>query len=186
MTLPTLRSALVAAALALVTQPAAAADWAVDAADSSLAFTARQGDTAVPGRFERFEVAITLDPQDLSGASISVTVDTASVATEDAQVGATLASDGWLSTAAFPTAAFASTAVRRIEGERYEAEGTFTLRGVSMPLVLPFTLAIDGDTAKAAGAVTLLRADYGVGAGIPADTVGAQVEVSFALTAKAR
>ena len=52
-----------------------------------------------------------------------------------------------------------------------------------MPLVLDFTLAINGDTATANGMATLNRLEYGLGSGVGTDTVGDAVTVTLNLTA---
>ncbi len=39
------------------------------------------------------------------------------------------------------------------------------MRGIGRDIVLPFTLALNGDTARATGHVQLLRSEFGVGQG---------------------
>lgn len=64
------------------------------------------------------------------------------------------------------------------------ADGTLDLRGVTVPVTLPFTLAIEGDTARMTGSTTLDRRDFGMGASYPDEaTVGFAVRVDVALTA---
>ncbi len=64
------------------------------------------------------------------------------------------------------------------------ATGTLDLRGVRVPVSLPFTLEIEGDTARMTGSTTLDRRDFGVGARYPDEaTVGFAVQVDVALTA---
>ena len=53
----------------------------------------------------------------------------------------------------------------RKAGEGYEAVGEMTLKGVTRPLTLPFTLQIDGDTAEAEASFTIDRTRFGVGSG---------------------
>lgn len=64
------------------------------------------------------------------------------------------------------------------------AEGTLTIRDRTHPVTLPFTLEIEGDTARMQGATTLDRMRYDVGAGTPDEgTLGHAVEVRAELTA---
>ena len=65
-------------------------------------------------------------------------------------------------------------------------DGVLTLRGVEKPVVLPFTLKIDGDTATMTGATTIDRRDFGIGTTSYGDekTVAFAVAVDVALTAK--
>jgi polyisoprenoid-binding protein YceI len=70
-------------------------------------------------------------------------------------------------------------------GSGFEARGTLRLRGAEVPVVLPFTLEIADDTARMAGALTLDRRDFGMGASYGDEaTVGFAVQVTVALTAQ--
>ncbi len=84
--------------------------------------------------------------------------------------------------ATHPTAVFSGDIAPA--GEAFEARGTLSLRGVEVPVTLPFTLAIEGTTARMAGALTLDRRDFGMGKSYADEvTVGFPVAVSVALTA---
>ena len=91
----------------------------------------------------------------------------------------------WFAADKFPQAHVVVTGFKPTSGGAYTAMGTLTIRGVTKPLTLPFTLAINGGTAKADGTVQLIRTDYGVGQGewATADTVGLEVSITFDLTA---
>jgi polyisoprenoid-binding protein YceI len=85
--------------------------------------------------------------------------------------------------ARFPTATF--TAGIAETGSQLAATGTLSLRGHEVPVTLPFTLAIDGDMARATGQVTLDRRDFGMGPSFPDETsVAFPVTVDVALTAR--
>ncbi|MDN3719063.1 YceI family protein [Roseibium salinum] len=58
-----------------------------------------------------------------------------------------------------------------------------TIKGISQPVELDFTLDIDGDTATAKGTATVNRLDYKLGSGVGTDTVGDVVTVTLNLTA---
>lgn len=194
-----LTAALFAAALAAcggekppasTAAPAAPSDpraWTVDYAESRLGFRATQTGTAFEGRFERFEAAILFDPEDLSGSRVEVTVDMASAATGDRQRDAALPASEWFRVRDFPNAVFrAEDFIGTGEG-RYEARGSLTIRDVTRPLTLPFTLRMEGDRGRAEGEVTLLRTDFGVGQGEFATDqwVGLDVGVQFTIVATA-
>jgi polyisoprenoid-binding protein YceI len=68
----------------------------------------------------------------------------------------------------------------------YEAVGTLTIRGITQPIALPFTLAITGNQAKADGTVQLIRTKFGVGQGAwsTAQYVALQVSVAFDIIAE--
>jgi len=91
----------------------------------------------------------------------------------------------WFSVAAHPTAAFKATRFRHLGGNRYEALGTLSLRGVSRPLKLPFTLTIAGDVATMTGTATIDRTVFGVGQGEWAATTDLPAAVSVTVAIKA-
>ena len=64
-------------------------------------------------------------------------------------------------------------------------DGNLTLRGVTRPLTLPFTLEIDGSVAQAKGRVELSRDAFGVGQGpwATGEWVALEVGVDIAITA---
>lgn len=72
----------------------------------------------------------------------------------------------WFYIKTFPKAQFASQDFISLGGDNYEARGELSLRGVSQPLTLPFTLTLDGDRAEMGGRVSINRNDFGVGQGV--------------------
>ena len=92
-------------------------------------------------------------------------IDPASAVTGDPQRDQALPGKDWFDIAQFPQAKFATTAIRKTGANTYAAAGTLTLRGVTKPVTLPFTLAISGTTAHARGRVSLVRTVFGVGQG---------------------
>ncbi len=158
-----LRIALVAAAL-FAASAARAEKWKIDPAQSSLTFAGTQAGEKFTGKFSRFSAAISLDPQNLAAAHIEVTVDVASAVTGDRQRDEALPGKDWFDVKKFPQARFVSKEVRRA-GDSYEADGDLTLRGVTKPVRLKFTLRIEGNRAEAKGHAQLMREDFGVGKG---------------------
>ena len=65
------------------------------------------------------------------------------------------------------------------------ARGRLTLRGVEVPVALPFRLVIEGDVARMEGALQLDRRDFGMGKSYPDEaSVGHAVGVKVVLTAQ--
>jgi polyisoprenoid-binding protein YceI len=178
----------IAEASAVPEQPAPAAApprWIVDKAKSSLRFRATQTGREFEGEFERFEAKIAFDPDNLSNSSIDATVDMTSARTGDKQRDTALPGEDWFAVKRFPTAWFFADGLVKTDEGAYEARGALTMRGEVRPLTLPFTLAIDGDTATARGAVTILRTDFGVGQGdfATGEWVGLEVKVEVDIVA---
>lgn len=162
-----MRRLIAALALLLLTAlPAAAAPaqaWSVDKAASRVGFASSFGGEAFSGGFRKWDAQVRFDPANLAGSSVVATLDTASAVTGDSDRDAELPGPNWFSAKAFPTAVFRSSSFKVLGGNRYQAIGTLTLRGVSKPLTLPFTLVITGDQAKMTGQVSLDRLAFGVG-----------------------
>lgn len=178
-------AALAFLAVPLMAQgPALAAQWAVDHDASKLAFKVRQGDKLISGKFESWDADIDFDPEAPEAGTIEVNVDTSSVSTEDGQMGQTLTGEAWLNSGAFEHATFTSNEVVSTGEGSYDAVGTLTIKDISMPMTLPFTLAIDGDTAKARGGSSLERQDYKIGGDVDEATLDGTVKVEFDLVAK--
>lgn len=91
-------------------------------------------------RFDTVAGALTWDPANPAVSKLSVTVQTASIATPVKGFAAELAGKGYLDSATFPTATFVSTAFSRTDATHGKVEGTFTLKGKSQPLTLDVTL----------------------------------------------
>ena len=160
--------------------------WTVDKANSKIRFRSAFSGTAFEGGFAKWDAQINFDPKNLAGSKAVVSVDLASAGTGDSDRDSTLPSADWFNVAKFPRAVFTSTAIKDLGGGKYEAAGTLSLRGVTKPVTLPFTLAITGDTAKMSGQVVLNRSQYGVGQGqfAAADTVPFEVTVPVTVVAK--
>ncbi|MBT8472986.1 MAG: YceI family protein [Marinicaulis sp.] len=159
--------------------------WAIDYGASSVTFRGIQEGSEFEGRFNRFDIAVVLDPEDLSGASITATIDMSSVDAGNDDRNQSLPTKDWFKTKEFPSAIFTSSEVSNIEGDNYEAAGTLTIKGISQPMTLPFTLDVEGNVANAVGSVRLNRTDFNVGEGAFAEDkwVGYFVDVTVTVAA---
>ena len=181
-----MRGTAAALALVLASAPAwAAPQWRVDAESSRLGFQATQMGGAFAGAFRRFDADIRFDPDDLASSQVVVTVHMDSVDTQMADRDAQIRGPGFFDVARYPTARFTTTGFETAGDGRYVARAELTIRDVTRPVALPFTLAIDGATATVTGQLSLGRLDYGVGQGEWRDTktVGEGVTVTVDLRA---
>jgi polyisoprenoid-binding protein YceI len=115
---------------------AAIETYTVDASHSHVGFSIAHFFSRVPGRFSGIEGTITLDPDDLSGGSVSVVIDAASIDTAEADRDGHLRSVDFLDVANHPRITFESSEVRSSGENRAMIDGTLTLKGVSMPVTL--------------------------------------------------
>jgi polyisoprenoid-binding protein YceI len=162
-----------------------AATWTIDTAKSHLGFTGSQSGTPFSGEFGKFSGTIVFDPATPAAGHADVTIAIASAKTGDQQKDGAMPGSDWFAADKFPTAAFKATSFKATGTNTYEADGTLTIRGISKPVALPFTLTITGDTAAAKGKVQLVRTDYGVGQGAwsSAQYVALDVAVSVDIVA---
>ena len=164
---------------------AAASNWTVS--DGALSITVTQMGQAVTGTFADWQAAIDFAPEarlDGTYGTVEVAVATGSLTLGSVSDQAT--GEAFLASGAFPTAVF-EAAIRPAEGgdPDYLADGTLEIRGVSVPVRLPFTLDMDGEAATVAGTVSVDRRDFGMGESYPDEaSVGFGVSIDVTLTAE--
>ncbi len=155
-------------------------NWQVT--EGTLGITVQQLGSAVQGSFANWTADITFDEAAVDGQHGSVTVQIDTTSLTLGSVSDQAKSADFFDVANHPTATFTAPIVA--DGAGYVADGTLTLRGVTAPVTLPFTLTIAGETATMAGSTTLNRQTFGMGAGYPdGATVGLDVDVTVVLTA---
>lgn len=170
--LKSLQVFIMALAVFAATPARAATQWQIDPAQSRLTFTAQQGAEKFTGGFKNFAVDIMFSADDLAHSKITATIDMAGVYAGSADRDAALPGRDWFNIKDFPQAVFTTNAISPIVGidgtervEHYFAEGVLTIRGISKPVRLPFTLKREGGKVRAQGEVTIMRNDFGVGQG---------------------
>lgn len=164
------------AMLLLAAAPAAASQWAVVPAQSSIGFSAVWNGDTVSGRFPKFGATIRFDPARLADAKVDAVIDLAAATTDNKTANGSLPGDDWFAVKTGPTARFTSTAITQTKPGHYVAKGTLAMRGVAVPVTLPFTLAITGDTAVMTGETRLDRRAFKIG--MESDASGSWVDFS--------
>lgn len=152
--------------------------WVVE--DGTLGITVAQMGAPVEGGFGAWTAAIAYD-EDSGTGHVTVQIDIASLSlgtvTQQA-LGAEFFNVDSYSSASF------EGEISRLDGGQHQAEGTLTLVGQTVPVVLAFDLTVEGDTATMRGTTHLDRRDFGIGAGYKDEsTVGFTVDVTTELTA---
>lgn len=159
--------------------------WAIVPAQSKLQFRTTMYGSEFTGDLPDFNGTIIFNPDDLSTARADIRINMAKVTTGDSDRDSNIGGAAWFDSAAFPEARYEAAKFEKADGNNYVAIGNLTIRGKTMPVVIPFTLDIAGNTAHMKGDVTLSRLDYGMGEGEWEDekTVGHDVEVLIDVTA---
>ena len=147
---------------------AAVTAWAVDAAHSHLTFHPRLAGGEFAGRFERFDATIRFDPADLAHSSLLVVVDLLGARTGDSDRDTALQGSDFFQTARWPHGTFASTGIRSLGRDRFEATGRLTLRDVTRDVRVQFrfeSTASAASVARMVGSARVPRLEFGVGQG---------------------
>lgn len=160
--------------------------WVVDKGASKLLFRSSFAGTGFEGGFTRWDAQIRFDPKNLAASKVVATVDLASVVSGDKDRDEALPSADWFDVRKAPKATFTTSSFKSLGGDRYQANGTLTLKGVTRPLGFAFTLNIKDGVARMNGQATIRRNEFGVGQGqfSGADTVPHEVAVPISLVAR--
>ena len=166
------RAAIAYLAFALVLSApfaARAGTWHADGKTSTLGFSGVSQGDAFDGRFKTFDATIQFDPAQLATSRFDVKITLASADTANSERDDSLRGADFFDTAHTPVATYTATKFRSLGGNRYAADGTLTLRGVSKPVTLTFAWAA-GATPALVGDAVVNRLDFKVGGGQWADT----------------
>jgi cytochrome b561/polyisoprenoid-binding protein YceI len=138
--------------------------WAVDPKQSSIVFKSSYMDRPFEGRFEQWTANIQFDPAKPQDARIRVVIPTLSAKTAEPYFNDSLPEADWFDASKHTEAVFeVNEGVFKDSETKYEATGVLTVKGVKFPVRLPFTLSINGASAKMHGEITLKRLELGIG-----------------------
>ena len=188
----TSRIALTAALGAFLVLPASAANstWQIDPAHSSAQFSVRHmAISNVRGQFHKVTGTVTVDDKDITKSAVEVTIDTATVDTQEPDRDKDLRSDHFFDVEHYPTMSFKSKKVARVAPGKLKVTGDLTIRGVTKEVVLD----VDGPAAAikdpwglqrsaASAATTINRQDFGVKWNMTLDNGGVVVGDEVSIT----
>lgn len=118
------------------TLPIAAGTYALDANHSGIHFQIRHlGLSNVRGTFKAFDATLVVG-EGLGSVEVSAAIDLSSVDTNQPDRDAHLLGTDFFSAEAHPQMTFTSTAVRALDAEEYELDGTLTINGIAKPVTL--------------------------------------------------
>ncbi|MET0372042.1 MAG: YceI family protein [Sphingobium sp.] len=159
--------------------------WAVQPG-GSIGFSVGNGAETIAGRFGKWTADIVMDPDHPDSAAIKVVIDLASATVGDDYQDGMLAGEEFFAVAAHPSAIFTAKGAEQTGANSYRARGTLSLKGVSRPQTIRFTLAGTGKTRKVSGSASIARAPFGVGNGGSSGDMAPDVALTFAFSATAR
>lgn len=147
---------------------------------SSLKFTIKNLGFGVDGSFSGFEGSLSFDPQSPANNVFDVTVNAATVNTDNSLRDSHLKEDGYFDVKNFPKIRLVSTKITGKNGS-YNFFGVLTIKGKSKAISFPFTAVASGDGYLFKGSFKMNRRDFNVG-GI--STVSDELDVTINLITK--
>ena len=157
MTISSFAPAVVLSSLALLVAVPAHAQQALQPAQSSIQFTAKQMGVPLEGHFKKFGAQIAFDPAKLATSRIAFTVDTGSATLGSRETDAELPKPTWFNVPQFPQATFQSSSIKALGGGKFDVAGKLTIKGQSRDVTVPVTLTQNGTTTTASGTLALKR-----------------------------
>lgn len=138
-----MKSALVTGVLSalLFASPVLAADsYAIDPTHAWVGFKTNHGSWAkAHGTFKTVSGAISFDKDDVTKSTVEITIDAASIDTNDAKRDEHLKSPDFLNAAEFPQITFKSTAIEKTGDKTAKVTGDLTVVGTTKPVTLDVT-----------------------------------------------
>jgi polyisoprenoid-binding protein YceI len=162
--------------------------FAITPEDSTITFSVKAS-VAIVGKFEKWDATLTFPSTDVTTGVMNVKIQAASVNTGSGMKDDKLRSKDFFDAKQDPLITFHSDKIVQTGPSTFELPGTFTIRGVSKPETLTFTLA-DMATARAKGegevkgTMAFDRKEFGMNSGIPFIKIADRVEVTVNLQAK--
>ncbi|MFK7791400.1 MAG: cytochrome b/b6 domain-containing protein [Devosiaceae bacterium] len=165
--------------------PSSSNAWVIDHEASSLGLTFTFAGNTVEGTIGNWSADIVFNPADLGAANALIIIDMTSLTLTDGTLQAQSSGSDGFDLANHATATYAASSFAAVGEGSFVAEGTLTLRGLSVDVPLAFTFAEQEGVATVAGSAPLNRIDFGIGAVGAADEVWIShgVDVAFELTA---
>ena len=146
--------------------PAQAADYVQQR--GGLSFVGKYQGETFTGLFPGFSTRLQFDPANPAAAKLDVDIPLAGADTRNGERDSTLKGAEFFNVGRFATARYSAHGFTALGGDRYRADGTLQLRGISKPVSLTFSLS-SGDNPVLVGQAVVKRLDFDVGGGDWAD-----------------
>ena len=133
------------------------------------------------GTFEKWDTTLVFASRDASTGVLDIKIQADSVHTGSGSKDNKLKGEHCFDVEREPYIQFHSTKITQTSPNTFEVAGTFTLRGISKPEALTFTVDRDagGATGEIKGILTIDRRDFGLGGGIRFVTIADRVDITI-------
>jgi|GEM_PF-353758 len=150
---------------------------------STITFSVKAS-VAIEGTFEKWNATLKFASADLSTGVLDIKIDADSVNTGSGMKDDELKGDKFFDVKKDPYITFHSTKIVETGPHSFDAQGTFTIRGISKPETLTFTDDAEGKgTGEIKGTMAFDRKEFGMNSGIPFIRIADRVEVDVDLKA---
>jgi polyisoprenoid-binding protein YceI len=158
--------------------------FSISQPDSSVKFYVKASVSLV-GTFEKWDSTLTFTSTDVSTGVLDIKIQADSVSTGSGMKDGKLKSKEFFDVKEDPLITFHSDKVVQTGPTTFDLPGTFTIRGVSKPETLSFTVTGEGTgSGEIKGTMAFDRKDYGMTHGIPFVTIADRIEVTVDLKGK--
>jgi polyisoprenoid-binding protein YceI len=152
--------------------------------DSTVKFSVKAS-VALEGTFQKWDAAVTFTSPDISTGVLDIKIQADSVNTGSGMKDGKLKSKDFFDVKDNPTITFLSKKFVQTGPDTIEVHGDFTIRGVSKPETLTFTITGAGTGAGGIkGTMAFDRKEFGMNSGIPFIKIADRVEVTVDLKGK--
>ena len=153
--------------------------WEIDYTTSYIRFVGDQAGAEFEGVWQHWTAGMQFSKSDIDAGVFDVIIDTSSANTQDNDRDVTIADPEWFDALNYPEASFRASRFSDIGAGQYVADGQLTIKGITSPVELQFTVKSSGDKRVLDGRAQLDRLELGVGTGEWEDTewVGRDVAV---------
>jgi len=144
-----------------------------------------EASVAIKGTFDKWDATLTFTSPDVTTGVLEIKIQADSVDTGSGMKNRKLKGKDFFDTKQNPLITFKSTKIAQTGPDNFEADGDFTIRGVTKPEKLTVTVSGRGTGSGAIqGTMAFDRKQYGMNKGIPFIKIADRVEVTVDLKAK--
>jgi cytochrome b561/polyisoprenoid-binding protein YceI len=154
-------------------------EWTVKPELSQIAFEATGGGYTTRGTFGQYKAEIEFDPELPKETSIRILFNMSTALTGTADVDDALKSADYFNPGQFPTAQYVAKGAEPAGNGKYVLNGRLTLKGITKPVTVPFSIDIKSGTADVAAETKINRLDFGIG---PQSVAGLDIDKDVKLT----
>jgi len=182
-----MRFAVLCLAAAALLPPLAQAQgpiYEITPVDSNIKFFVKAS-VAIEGKFEKWEATLTFPSTDVTTGVLDIKIQAVSVDTGSGMKDDKLRSKDFFNAKDDPVITFHSDKIVQTGPTTFDLPGKFTIRGVSKPETLTFSVTGKGTgSGELKGTMAFDRKEFGMNSGIPFIKIADRVEVNVDLKGK--